>query len=196
MAPRSNDDGEMKVVRELAEREPASSVRERERPMTVAGALPLPAAMQTELVRRAATIGLEPSAVEAWLRPLPDRIDAGTDPWPAEFVEIFRAVKDDYEGRESADERAARIATTLQGALVSNDADSFTAYFRMPRRTTVIEYPLIFLHNATWLMEVLDEQRRMLVADCRVEGRSWADIALALGVTRASAWQRYSSPDE
>lgn len=164
--------------------------------MKVAGALPFPAAVHTEVVRRAVAVGLEPAAVEAWLRPFPERIDAGTDPMPPEFMDIFRAVKKDYDSRESADERAARIATTLEGALVTNDDDCFTAYFRVPKRTTDIEDPLLLLHNATWLIDVLDEQRRALVAECRVQGRSWANIALALGVTRASAWQRFSSPDE
>lgn len=164
--------------------------------MKVAGDLPFPSEVRTEVVRRAVTVGLDPAAVEAWLRPFPERIDAGTDPMPAELLEIFRTVKGDYESRESADERAARIATTLQGALVTNDEDCFTAYFRVPKRTTEVEDPLLLLHNATWLIDVLDEQRRALVGECRAQGRSWADIALALGVTRASAWQRYSSPDE
>lgn len=197
MVPRSSSDGEMTVLRVLADRAQSSSVqRGLEAPMKVAGALPFPDPLRIELIRRAAEVGLDPAAVEAWLRPFPERIDGGTDPWPPEFVEIFRTVKDDYESRESADERAARIATTLQGALVTNDDDCFTAYFRVPKNTADIEHPLILLHNATWLTDVLEEQRRTLVAECRRQGRSWADIALALGVTRASAWQRYASPDE
>lgn len=164
--------------------------------MKLVGELPFPGPMRAEVMRRAGTVGLDPSAVDAWLRPFPERIDAGTEPLTPEFLEIFRNVKDDYESRESDYERAARIATTLEGALVTNDDDSFTAYFRVPKKTANVEDPLLLLHNATWLMDVLDEQRRKLVAEARAQGRSWADIALALGVTRASAWQRYSSPDE
>lgn len=201
MVPRKNDDGEMKVLRELCDGSTDSAQRsgiERalEAPVKVAGALPFPAAMRAELVRRGAALGLEQTAVEAWLRPLPERIDAGTDPWPAEFTGIFRTVKDDYESAESPNERAARIATTLEGALVTNDADFFTAYFRVPNKPADVHYPLLLLSNITWLMNVLDEQRRTLVAECRARDRSWADIALALGVTRASAWERYSSPDD
>lgn len=197
MVPRSSDDGEMRVLRVLAEQAQTQSVqRGLEAPMKVVGALPPPAAMLTEIIRRAAAVGLDPAVVDAQLRPYPERIDFGTQPWPPELVEIVRTVRVDYDSHESADHRAARIATTLEGAVVTNDDDCFTAYFRVPKRTTDIEDPLLLLHNATWLMDVLDEQRRTLVAAARAQGRSWADIALALGVTRASAWQRYSSPDE
>ncbi len=197
----SQEDGELKVLRTLHERFTGESpepniVQTLHVPRRVAGALPLEPAMKAEVIRRAEQAGFDPGAVDAWLRPMPERIDAGTDPWAPEFHEIFREVKADFDSREPADTRATRIATTLEGALVTNDEESFTAYFRVPQDTERIEYPLLTLNNATWLINVLDEQRRRLVAECRERGRSWADIAVALGVTRASAWQRYSSPDE
>ena len=197
----SQQDGEVTVLRTLhegvADEGPSPTVlRALKAPVRVAGGLPFDPLMKAEVIRRARAAGVDAEAVEAWLRPMPERIDAGTPPWPPAFAEIFREVKADYESREPPDMRAARIATTLEGALVTNDESSFTAYFRVPKDTAAIDYPLLMLNNATWLIDVLDEQRRALVAECRKRGRSWADIALALGVTRASAWQRYSSPEE
>lgn len=197
----SIEDGELKVLRTLHERDtgeaPAPNVVGALRaPARVAGSLPFEPAMKAEVMRRAAVAGFDDDAVEAWLRPMPERIDAGTDPWPSEFIEIFREVKAEFDQEEMADRRAARIATTLEGAFVTNDEEHFTAYFRVPQDAKRIEHPLLTLDNATWLINVLDEQRRRLVRECRRRGRSWADIALALGVTRASAWERYSSPDE
>ena len=45
------------------------------------------------------------------------------------------------------------------------------------------------------LTSLIDEATRRLsgaVAQARVQGYSWAEIADLLGVTRASAWQRYA----
>ncbi len=201
MARTRKEDGELNVLRTVHERVTGESpepnvLRALQAPRRVAGALPFEPAMKAEVIRRAEAAGFNAGAVEAWLRPMPERIDMDTDPWPTEFSEIFREVQADFDKREPAARRAARIVTTLEGALVTNDEECFTAYFRVPQDTSRLEYPLLTLDHATWLINVLDEQRRRLVAECRERGRSWADIALALGVTRASAWQRYSSPDE
>ncbi len=120
---------ELKVLRTHAARRATGEspepnvLRALQTPMRVAGALPFAPAMKAEVVRRAEAAGLEPSAVAAWLRPMPERIDAGTDPWPPEFNEIFREAKADFDNQEPADRRTARIATTLEGALVTNDED-------------------------------------------------------------------------
>jgi len=197
----SQEDGEIFVLRTLhdalhGEARSGGVRRALEAPLRVAGGPPFDPSFKEEVVRRAGAAGFAADAVDAWLRPMPQRIDAGTPPWPPEFSEVFRAVKAEHESRETSQQRAARLASTLDGALVTNDEESFTAYFRAPKNAEDIAYPLLLLDNVTWLIEVLDEQRRALVAECRRRGRSWADIALALGVTRASAWERYSSPDD
>jgi len=200
--PRSSqEDGEVRMLRMIPDvttgETPSSSVtRALECPIRVAGLLPFDPAMKSEVIKRARAVGFDADAVEAWLRPMPEQIEANTVEWPAEFNEIFQDVKNDHDKREPPDERAARIAAALQGAFVTNDEAAFTAYFRVPKNIGSINYPLLMLNEATWLIAVLDEQRRALVAECRKRGRSWADIALGLGVTRASAWQRYAPPDE
>ena len=52
------------------------------------------------------------------------------------------------------------------------------------------------LVSVTYIERQLDEQRRKLVEACRRQGRSWADIGDALGVTRQTAWERYSRDDD
>lgn len=48
------------------------------------------------------------------------------------------------------------------------------------------------LHLLASLIAEADRRLPAVVADAREEGCSWAQIADLLGVTRASAWQRYA----
>jgi hypothetical protein len=48
------------------------------------------------------------------------------------------------------------------------------------------------LHLLTSLLEALTSRLPGAVAEARQKGCSWAEIGDLLGVTRASAWQRYS----
>lgn len=200
--PRSSTvDGELQMLRNLCGEIPAEERRSRAiagsaKPIATAGALPFPPALTDELVSRAGDIGVDEDTVRDWLRPMPARIDSDTPPWSDAFSAAFAEARAHLDLSESREALAARIATTLEGAATTNDEESFTAYFRAPKQKARLEYPLLLLMNVTWLIEILDEQRRELVAECRARDRSWADIALALGVTRASAWQRYSDPDE
>jgi hypothetical protein len=41
------------------------------------------------------------------------------------------------------------------------------------------------------LLAVLDELRCACVAEARRQGKSWADIGAALGVSRQAAWERF-----
>ncbi|MEM9203885.1 MAG: hypothetical protein AAGC53_19760 [Actinomycetota bacterium] len=89
-----------------------------------------------------------------------------------------------------------RVLNSLEGALVADRETDVLAVLRLPRSGDALAGPLLRLMDVTWLMDELDEQRRKLVAQWRADGRSWVDIAQALGVTRASAWQRYFDPDD
>ena len=48
------------------------------------------------------------------------------------------------------------------------------------------------LHLLTSLRDEVEQQLPRAVADAREQECSWAEIADLLGVTRASAWQRYA----
>jgi hypothetical protein len=45
------------------------------------------------------------------------------------------------------------------------------------------------------LRTMLDEAELGIVRGARREGASWADIAITIGVSRESAWERYSFVD-
>jgi hypothetical protein len=51
----------------------------------------------------------------------------------------------------------------------------------------------VSLHLLTSLLAEADRRLPDLVTQARTQGCSWAQIADLLGVTRASAWQRYGS---
>lgn len=50
----------------------------------------------------------------------------------------------------------------------------------------------VTIHLLTSLMAQVEHRLPQAVADARDHGYSWAQIADLLGVTRASAWQRYA----
>jgi hypothetical protein len=56
--------------------------------------------------------------------------------------------------------------------------------------------PLDGLCESAGLARALDKLQRDLVRRAREAGRSWTEIGEALGVSRQSAWQRFSSPDD
>jgi hypothetical protein len=189
-------DGELTVVRtRRAQHDTAGSARSGKE-QRVAGGLPFPSQVRTAVEAEAKELGYDAGHVEAWLQPMVARIDAGTEPWPDDFSDLVHRVRAEHERGESPDEWANRVLTSLEGALTIDRDTEFLAVLRIPRTGDTTTGPLLSLMDVTWLMDVLDEQRRTLVAQCRTQGRSWADIAQALGVTRASAWQRYSDPND
>jgi hypothetical protein len=122
-------------------------------------------------------------------------------------VRSLRANESDLPGRlrRSADGAllvsgkgsfSADHETDLAGLVVRNRGGQFDARVRFALNASKVEEPLLMLLHVTAAMDLLDDRRRDLVAECRRRGRSWADIASALGVTRQSAWDRYSEPDE
>ena len=56
--------------------------------------------------------------------------------------------------------------------------------------------PLDGLCESAGLARAVDKLQRDLVRQAREAGRSWTEIGEALGVSRQSAWQRFSSPDD
>lgn len=70
------------------------------------------------------------------------------------------------------------------------------AHVVVPRDTTKLAHPLAALADVSLVINEIDRLRAHLVAECRRRGRSWSHIAAALGITRQSAWERYSSPDD
>jgi len=56
--------------------------------------------------------------------------------------------------------------------------------------------PLDGLCELAGLAHSLDKLQRQLVLQARSAGRSWTEIGDALGVSKQSAWQRFSSPPD
>ena len=55
--------------------------------------------------------------------------------------------------------------------------------------------PLDRLCESAGLARAVDKLQRDLVRQAREAGRSWTEIGEALGVSRQSAWQRFSTDD-
>ena len=70
------------------------------------------------------------------------------------------------------------------------------AHVVVPTDTSKLVHPLAALADVSLVMDELDRLRAHLVSECRRRGRSWTEVAAALGVARQSAWERYSSPDD
>jgi DNA-directed RNA polymerase specialized sigma24 family protein len=57
--------------------------------------------------------------------------------------------------------------------------------------------PLEALVESRRVAAALDKLQRQLVEQARVAGRSWTEIGNSLGITKQSAWERFSAlPDE
>ena len=58
------------------------------------------------------------------------------------------------------------------------------------------EKPLDGLCESAGLARAVDKLQRHLVTQARDAGRTWTEIGEALGVTRQSAWERFSTPPD
>ena len=58
------------------------------------------------------------------------------------------------------------------------------------------EEPLDGLCESAGLARAVDKLQRHLVTQARKAGRTWTEIGEALGVTRQSAWERFSTPPD
>jgi hypothetical protein len=56
--------------------------------------------------------------------------------------------------------------------------------------------PLDGLCQSARVGVALDKLQRQLVRHAREAGRSWTEIGACLGITRQSAWERFSTPPE
>lgn len=54
--------------------------------------------------------------------------------------------------------------------------------------------PLDGLCHSARVSQALDKLQRELVARARASGRSWTEIGDSLGISRQSAWERFSRP--
>jgi hypothetical protein len=70
------------------------------------------------------------------------------------------------------------------------------AHVVLPQDMTQLVHPLAALGDVSLVVDEADRMRRKLVAECRARGRSWAQIAVALGVSRQAAWQKFAPADE
>jgi len=54
--------------------------------------------------------------------------------------------------------------------------------------------PLDGLCDTARLAGAVEKVQRSLVEHARASGRSWAEIGTALGISKQSAWERFSQP--
>jgi hypothetical protein len=58
------------------------------------------------------------------------------------------------------------------------------------------EAPLEGLCQSARVAGALDKLQRQLVKQARSAGRSWTEIGSALGISKQSAWERFSVPPD
>ena len=56
--------------------------------------------------------------------------------------------------------------------------------------------PLDGLCHSARVAVALDKLQRQLVEQARTDGRSWTEIGASLGISKQSAWERFSAPPE
>lgn len=61
--------------------------------------------------------------------------------------------------------------------------------------TEEIVDPLVLLVALADGAAKVDDKIEELVAHCRASGKSWAEIGQALGITKQSAWEKFSGED-
>jgi hypothetical protein len=65
----------------------------------------------------------------------------------------------------------------------------------LAQAATAARHPLIVAKAISAAAHISDEQLRKLVPVLRKRGCSWTDIGTALGITKQSAWERFSGED-
>jgi phosphoribosylaminoimidazole-succinocarboxamide synthase len=72
-------------------------------------------------------------------------------------------------------------------------SDPWTVHFSLPSDVSEIEGvadPLLFIYVGAGSVRDIESKMDLLVAMAREQGRSWAEIGRALGVTKQTAWAR------
>lgn len=55
--------------------------------------------------------------------------------------------------------------------------------------------PIVMLVGLAFAVARIEDRMVQVVGLCRTEGKSWTQIGEALGMTKQSAWERYSGED-
>jgi hypothetical protein len=76
------------------------------------------------------------------------------------------------------------------------DFDAIRVQVALPVAPAQITRPLEILQSLTWSIDMIERAMEDLVRECRRRDYSWAEIAVALGVARQSAWAKYASLDD
>jgi hypothetical protein len=65
----------------------------------------------------------------------------------------------------------------------------------LPMKPEKLANPLAELQGLHFMTQIIERTKVEVVAACRRDGRSWAQIGDALGVTRQSAWMKYGADE-
>ena len=77
-------------------------------------------------------------------------------------------------------------------------SDRWTIHFWLPSDLSELEDvldPLLLIYAGSDHLRQIESKMDGLVAMARSQGRSWTEIGRALGVTKQTAWSRFSEED-
>ena len=102
---------------------------------------------------------------------------------------------------EASGEKLPEWARNLLGVATLSNPPAFksgtwSVNAALPEDLTELEGvtdPLLLLLNGAELQARVEERMAALVAMARSQGRSWSEIGRALGVSKQTAWERYSA---
>lgn len=87
------------------------------------------------------------------------------------------------------------MASSTTVKIIPDDSD-FEIQVKLSIEGDWQSHPLAFLREITASTQTLIEDNvRIAVAKAREQGRTWEEIGAALGVSRQSAWGRFSTED-
>jgi hypothetical protein len=112
--------------------------------------------------------------------------------WQQMRVEMSDAPAPEFIRRLGRLEREQEAA----GESLEPEFEHVTIGHRIPLDTKQVAQPLVHVHDGKRGLDILEAAMESMVSECRRRGYSWADIALALNVTRQSAWTKYASIED
>jgi hypothetical protein len=77
-------------------------------------------------------------------------------------------------------------------------SEKWTINFWLPEDLSELEEvtdPLLLIYAGAGFLREIESRMDALVAMARAQGRSWSEIGRALGVTKQTAWVRFSGGD-
>jgi hypothetical protein len=90
--------------------------------------------------------------------------------------------------RDLASDDEVDEAVTLAGTVLLGIGD-------LEEAARTARHPLVLAKTIAALMNILESQLRKVVPILRRRGSSWTQIGAALGITKQSAWERFSGED-